>query len=182
MRPMFTIHAGEFLVGQYIESNFRGKNVWVPTKDTGVDLLITNVDNTQTVTLQVKYSRDFLPVMKLEAAVFRQLKSRTWFRIERDSLAKSPARYWVFVLLGFERHSCDYLIIEPKAMLGKLTAIHGESALDKVYQIYICVTDDGKAWLTRGLKASAYAAIANNDFDDVDRDVSPHLNNWAAIR
>ena len=96
MRPMFTIHAGEFLVGQYIEKKFRDRNVWVPTKDIGVDLLVTNAANTGPVTLQVKYSRDFLPVMKLDSAVFRQLKSCTWFRIDRDSLNKSTARYWVF--------------------------------------------------------------------------------------
>ena len=38
MRPMFTVHAGEFLVGQYIEGKLK-KNVWLPTKDVGVDLL-----------------------------------------------------------------------------------------------------------------------------------------------
>jgi hypothetical protein len=31
MRPLFTVHAGEFLVGQHIESSFKDKNVWVPT-------------------------------------------------------------------------------------------------------------------------------------------------------
>jgi hypothetical protein len=36
-------------------------------------------------------------------------------------------------------------------------------------------------WAYRGLKAAAYAAIANNDFNDIERDVSPHLNNWMAI-
>ena len=46
MRPLFTVHAGEFLVGQHIEG-FKGKNVWVPTKDTGVDLLVTNSANTK---------------------------------------------------------------------------------------------------------------------------------------
>jgi hypothetical protein len=179
MRPMFTIHAHEFLVGQYIESKFKDKNVWVPTKDTGIDLLVTNAVNTEAVSLQVKYSRDFLPIMKLESAVFRQLRSRTWFRIERDSLIKSTARYWVFVLLGFEKHSCDYLIIEPQVMARKLTAVHGPLPL---YQIYVCVTDKGRAWLTRGLKGSDYRAIANDAFGDADRDVSPHLNNWAAIQ
>jgi hypothetical protein len=43
MRPLFTVHAGEILVGQYIEQSFKGKNVWVPTKDLGVDLLVTNL-------------------------------------------------------------------------------------------------------------------------------------------
>ena len=42
MRPMFTIHAGEFLVGQHIELFFKDKNVWVPTKGSGIDLLVAN--------------------------------------------------------------------------------------------------------------------------------------------
>jgi hypothetical protein len=42
MRPLFTLHAGEFLVGEYIERTFPSLNVWVPAKDTGVDLLITD--------------------------------------------------------------------------------------------------------------------------------------------
>ena len=45
MRPIFTIHAGEFIVGEHLERKFKGLNVWVPTKDTGVDLLVTNSKN-----------------------------------------------------------------------------------------------------------------------------------------
>src|SRR5205807_9167176 len=45
MRPLFTVHASELLVGQHIEQSFKGKNVWIPTKDSGVDLLITNSKN-----------------------------------------------------------------------------------------------------------------------------------------
>jgi hypothetical protein len=32
MRPLFTVHAGELLVGQHIEQSFKGKNVWVPPR------------------------------------------------------------------------------------------------------------------------------------------------------
>ena len=40
MKPLFTIHEGEFLVGDYINRKLGRKfDVWVPTKDTGVDLL-----------------------------------------------------------------------------------------------------------------------------------------------
>ena len=42
MRPIFTVHAGEFLVGEHIEKKFPELNVWIPSKDTGVDLLVTN--------------------------------------------------------------------------------------------------------------------------------------------
>ena len=79
MRPMFTVHAGEFLVGQYIEGKLK-KNVWMPTKDVGVDLLVTNAANTRAVTLQVKFSRDFLPkagTVRADAAKAVRLRSRT---------------------------------------------------------------------------------------------------------
>ena len=60
MRPLFTIHAGEFVVGDHIERKFRRVNLWVPSRDTGTDLLITDSKNENTVSLQVKFSRDFL--------------------------------------------------------------------------------------------------------------------------
>lgn len=41
MRPMFTVHVGEHLVGDYMERTFPRWNVWVPSKDTGTDLLLT---------------------------------------------------------------------------------------------------------------------------------------------
>ena len=42
MRPIFTIHAGEYLVGNFLETMFKEIEVWMPSKDTGTDLLITN--------------------------------------------------------------------------------------------------------------------------------------------
>jgi hypothetical protein len=89
----------------------------VPGKDFGVDLLVTNSANTQAVALQVKFSRDFLPIIKLEASLLRQMRSCTWFALDQKKLAKSTAHYWIFVLLGFEKASYDYLIIEPKELI-----------------------------------------------------------------
>ena len=37
MKPLFTIHEGEFLVGSHIEKKFRDWNVWIPSKDKGID-------------------------------------------------------------------------------------------------------------------------------------------------
>jgi len=42
VRPLFTIHAGEYLVASEIERRFGRTNVWVPSRDTGVDLLVTD--------------------------------------------------------------------------------------------------------------------------------------------
>ena len=47
MRPIFTIHAGEYLVANYIEQHYgkaQGVRVGVPSKDDGIDLLVTSKD------------------------------------------------------------------------------------------------------------------------------------------
>lgn len=57
MKPIFTIHAGEFLVGDHITRKYRGKyEVWIPATDTGIDLLVT----------QLKKRRD--PVVEYRAS------------------------------------------------------------------------------------------------------------------
>lgn len=42
MRPIFTIHAGEYLVANELERLFPHLRIWVPSKDTGIDLLVTD--------------------------------------------------------------------------------------------------------------------------------------------
>jgi hypothetical protein len=54
MRSIFTVHAGEFIAGEYLERTYEGLNVWVPAKDTGVDLLVTNSTNSKGISFQVK--------------------------------------------------------------------------------------------------------------------------------
>ncbi len=57
MKPIFTIHAGEYLFGSYIEKNFKNLNVWVPTKDTGIDFLVSDASNKKTITLTKIHGR-----------------------------------------------------------------------------------------------------------------------------
>jgi hypothetical protein len=178
MRPLFTVHAGELVVGQYIASSFKDKNIWVPTKDVGIDLLVTNSKNTKALTLQVKFSKNFLPTMKLEAAVLRKLRSWTWFTLDRQKLAQSKAGRWIFVLLGFER-AFDYVVIKPNELLRKLRKLDPKS---ERYQMYICVTEEGRAWLTRGLSKADQQRIADNSFENVTRDLTKHLKDWSAIK
>ena len=61
MKPLFTIHAGEYLVGSYIEKKYSNWHLWVPSKDTGIDLLVTNKNNSKTSSIQVKFSKDYVP-------------------------------------------------------------------------------------------------------------------------
>jgi hypothetical protein len=177
MRPIFTVHAGEFLVGQHIEGKLK-KNVWLPTKDIGVDLLVTNAGNTKSLTVQVKFSRDFLPIMTLPPAALKALKSCTWFSVNADKLDNSPADYWILVLVGFQKRTYDFAIIEPKALLKKLRAIHGKKSR---YDIYVWLTEKGPAWLTRGLKRVDQVKIAEGTFKDAHRDLTKYLS-WSAIK
>ena len=43
-----------------IEENFKHLNVWLPSKDTGVDILVTDKANRRTLSMQVKFSKDSL--------------------------------------------------------------------------------------------------------------------------
>ena len=194
MRPIFTIHAGEFLVGEYIEQKLK-KNVWLPAKDAGIDLLVTNQGNTKTITtLQVKFSKDFLPMMKEPPSILKELHACTWFTLDREKMKKSVADLWVFVLAGFAKRTYDYVIIKPVELSKRLDAIKASSQVTGrverskrthlPIQTYIWVTELGKCWLTRGLKKPEKEAIANDTFVDPDRDLTAYLNDkgWSAIK
>jgi hypothetical protein len=178
MRPIFTLHAGELLVGDYIEQKFRRVTLWVPSRDTGVDLLVTNAGNKQAVALQVKFSRDFLPT-HMAPAFQKPLRACGWWSLNRDKVAKSAADYWVFVLVGFERRSMDFVIIEPSELLRRLKAIWRGG---KTIQSYLWVTETNRCWESRGLKRQDQIAIAEGRYSNADRDFSAYLNNWAGIR
>lgn len=175
---MFTIHAGEFVVGDYIERTFRRVNLWVPSRDTGTDLLVTDTANERSVSLQVKFSRDFLTT-HMHAVFQKPLRACGWWSLNREKIARSKADYWVFVLAGFERRSTDFVIIEPSVLLSHLTAVHGKA---KTIQSYLWVTEADRCWETRGLKRPDQLAVAKGQYECSERDLSAYLNNWDAIR
>jgi len=61
MRAFFAVHPGEFLVGDYVTRRLGRKyDVWVPAKDTGIDLLLTpRGKSSRAIKLQVKFSRSY---------------------------------------------------------------------------------------------------------------------------
>lgn len=60
MKPIFTVHAGEYLVGSYLEKTYKKARVWLPSGDTGGDLLVTDQQLNHATSLQVKFSKDLL--------------------------------------------------------------------------------------------------------------------------
>ncbi len=184
MKPLFTIHAGEYLVGLHVPKYLKAlkPNVWIPAKDTGIDLLVTDSSNQHAVSLQVKYGKDFLPEMK-KPDLRRSLRCRSWFTLNRTKLNKSQAQFWVFVLRGFESDAPDFVVI-PKTelqqrMKGKHTSERG------TLQIYLCSTKEKKnrCWEMRDIRREAERQIAEGTYKDPVRDFTKYLNEagWAAI-
>ena len=178
MRPLFTVHGGEFLVGDHIERSFRRVNLWIPSRDTGTDLLVTDAKNRKAVSLQVKFSRDFLAT-HMPAVFQKPLRACGWWSLNREKIARSRADYWVFVLVGFERRSTDFVVIRPTELLKRLVAIHPAA---KTIQTYLWVTEGNRCWETRGLRRQEQLAVAQGHYQKAARDFSAHLNDWNAIR
>jgi hypothetical protein len=177
MKPLFTIHSGEYLVGSHIEKHFRNVSVWVPSRDVGVDLLVSDRRLRRAVSLQVKFSKDFL-VTHMNAQFQKDLRACGWWTIDRDKLARSPADFWVFVLLGFAARTTDFVIVRPKELLRRLRTIHG---VKKKIQTYVWVTERKRCWETRGLLRRDQLLLADGRYNNPARDLTKYLNSWTPI-
>lgn len=174
---MFTVHAGEFLVASYIEQKFKDYRVWLPSRDSGVDLLLTDKHHKKAVSIQVKFSRDFLTT-HIADALRPGLKACGWFTLNPTKLSNSPAQYWVFVLYPFNQKERDFVIVPPAIVLDMFRSLRGEQ---KTIQSYIWVTKQGQCWEARGLNRQDQSLIANNLYRNRTRDLTTYLNNWAPI-
>ena len=177
MRTLFTVHAGEYLVSAHIEQHFKRTHVWIPVRDTGVDLLVSDESDRRSISLQVKFSRDFL-VTHHGPEFQKALRACGWWTINRGKLAKSPADYWVFVLQGFASRSTDFVVVPRDKLLSRLDAIHGRQ---KVFQTYLWTTERDMCWETRGLSRAEELQVAHGSFGDADRNLTKWLNNWQPI-
>ena len=177
MRPIFTVHAGEYLAACHIEAKFKNLRVWIPSKDDGIDLLITNKKRSKSLALQVKFSKDFLAT---NASPMLQscLKAFGWWTLDAKKIESSAADYWVFVLPSFKKNENSYVIIPPSELLRKYRKIHGQ---DRRIQSYLWITPQNKCWETRGLAAADKTKAAEGTFLDPDRDFSAYLNDWSEL-
>ena len=177
MKPLFTIHAGEFLVASYIEQRFKDYLVWLPSRDLGVDLLLTDKACKKAVSIQVKFSRDFLATHMADA-LRPGLKACGWFTLKPQKLSQSTANFWIFVLYPFNQKEVDFVIAAPSAILQLLTAVHGQP---NAFQSYIWVTKDKRCWETRGLSRDDQLLISKGLYQNPARELTPYLNNWNPI-
>jgi hypothetical protein len=180
VKPIFSIHAGEYLVATHIEENLKDLNVWVPSKDTGVDLLVTNKTNSKTVSLQVKFSKDFLGSLgeSTSEAIVSRVKAGGWWTFKREKLACSPADLWILVLYRFTQRDYDFVIIEPEELWKRYSQIGGSK---ETIQSYVWVTLSKRCWETRGLSKQQQDAVARDEYTNSVRDLSGYLNNWKSV-
>lgn len=165
-------------IGSYIESNFKNINVWIPSKDTGIYLLLTNTNNSRTVSLQVKFSKDFLTTSMSE--IYQKgLKACGWWTLNKKKIIQSKADYWVFALHAFNEKILDFVIINPKDLMKMFRKLKRNT--NRIHS-YIWVTEKGKCWETRELKNEFGILIANHSYKNKDRDLTPYLNNWKPLK
>ena len=124
VRPIFTVHAGEYLVGEYIERTYPKWNVWVPSRDTGTDLLVTSAKNRKMVALQVKFSKDFIAGSS-SPLIQSRLLGLGWWTHNPKKIISSLADFWVFVLPSFVEKRASFIIVPPSELLRRLTLVHG---------------------------------------------------------
>ncbi len=179
MRPLFTVHAGEFLVGEHIEQTFKSLNVWVPSKDTGVDLLVTDATARHTISLQVKLSRDYRKPEATEK-FDRSLIAAGWLTLDHEKIEKSPADWWVIVLVSHERKmKPQFIVVRPSDLLARFIKIHGRA---KKYHFYPWVTKSGLCLQGRDLGKVDRALLADGHLKLGPRDLSAFLNNWSCLQ
>lgn len=170
MRPIFTLHAGEYLVGDYLEKRFKDFRVWLPSKDTGLDLLVTDKEHRRAVSLQVKFSKDFMK---------DSFKAIGWWTLKSDKIARSVADLWIFALYTFDEKHIHNVIIPPQSLLETLQELHGRQ---KLFQTYMCVSNKGRCWEARGLNKQDKGLVATDGYDNPDRELTQFLDNWDPLQ
>jgi hypothetical protein len=179
MQQLFTIHAGEYLVGSHIEKHFKKYNLWIPSKDTGIDLLVTNSKNNKTASLQVKYSKDYTAT-HMKSEFNNSFRSWGWWTLNQKKIMTSKADLWVFVMQSFAQKTVECVVIPPKKLLSILQKIHGPRK--KLYQTYMWVRNDDMCWETRGLSKPEKRLLADQNCDNRDRNLTDYLNNWDIMK
>ena len=175
MKPMFTVHVGEYLVGEHIGHVYPRWNVWIPSKDTGIDLLVSDGKNHKTVSLQVKFSKDF----NLSRLLQSHFLATGWWTHDPKKIEKSRADFWVFVIPSFIENQTNFIILPPAELLRRLIAIHGGSHT-RIHS-YLEVTKNQQCWETRNLTKADRERIASGGYSEADRDFTVFLNAWTQI-
>ena len=96
----------------------------------------------------------------------------------RSATFPTVADFWVFMLLGFNGRTKDYVLIPPKELLQRLESIHGSQSK---FQTYLWVTNK-QCVETRGLPEQDRLKVARGEYENASRDLSQWLNNWTPVQ
>jgi hypothetical protein len=173
MKPIFTIHEGEFLVGDHINRKFGRKfEVWVPAKDSGVDLLVTRQRRRgKAVALQVKFSRSF----DIHREMVRHVIATSWYTLDPKKIRKSQADLWVFVISTL-RHEHHFVVIPTRELLKRVPR-QGS----KKWNLYLWVYADRLCYQVRDLNNEQRLGTVYRGVRDRNRDFSQWLENWKLL-
>ena len=134
MKQFFTIHGGEYLLGNIIEKKFPDWEIWIPSKDLGTDFLITNKKNRQkNVSIQVKSSKDYL-VFPHKPEEKKRYRSLGWWSLNLSKIKDSSANFWIFVIESAEERVLDCIIIEKEELYKRIRTVHGSKNGVKIYR------------------------------------------------
>jgi hypothetical protein len=176
MKPIFTVHAGEFVFAEAIEKRYPNLRIWMPTKDTGVDFLLTDEISKSAASVQVKMSRDYRPAFAKDE-FDKKLKAAGWFVFSHSALECSSADVWSLILISHERKQKPiFLNIPPRILLERLIETHG---VRKSYHLYPWVLDDGHCIEGRGMKRSDKRKYLSGSCFANSRDMSEFFENWS---
>lgn len=173
MRPIFTIHAGEYLVATRIEEDFPDLRIWIPSSDTGIDLLVTDSRQNKVASLQVKFSKDHIGTKEASSP---EIISVGWWTLNRSKISASVADLWVFVLYQFHTRRFDFVVVPPTELIRRFDALGVRS---ETIQTYFSVTKGNRCWQTRGLSKADEVKVCSGEYENPIRDFSSHLNQWS---
>jgi len=173
MKPLFTVHEGEFLVGDHINRRLGHKfDAWVPTKDSGVDLLVTRKGRRGSpVGLQVKFSRGF----GIREDMARHMLAVGWYTLDPKKIRKSQAELWVFVILTL-KHEEHFVVIPSRELRQRIPR-----GVGKIWHLYLSVFDDGRCFQIRDLNKEEKLDLHHRGVRDRHRDFSEWLEHWPLL-
>jgi hypothetical protein len=146
--------------------------VWVPTKDSGVDLLVTRKQRRGVpVRLQVKFSRGF----SIREEMARHLIATSWYTLDPKKIRTSRADLWVFVILTL-KHEAHFVVI-PARELRKRIPRGGV----RKWNLYLWVFDDGCCYQVRDLGKEETLDVIHRGVLDRHRDFTQWLENWRLL-
>jgi len=178
MRPIFTIHAGEYVFGEAFQKRFPKADLWVPAKDKGTDFLITEPSLSEPISVQVKMSKDYSKTQAIDSFE-KSRKAGGWFTFSHDKIANSPAQIWTIVLISTARTAKPVFInIRPEVLLGNLCKVHGKQKSYNVYPWLMEINSKIVCVEGRSLKEPERNNLADGGPIPDGRDWTQHYENW----